>query len=153
VGRAGADLCQVRPFLPLTLAVAVAALCLLGGCSANRSSGSPSGRIVHVSERDFHITAPAGVQAGKVRLLVKNNGPDAHELILIRARDPQLPLRGDGTTVDEDDLEPETVGALEPGEPGSTRELDVTLRPGTYELICNMTGHYMGGMESVLTVS
>jgi uncharacterized cupredoxin-like copper-binding protein len=142
----------VRPFLPLTLAAAVAVLCLLGGCSADRSTRSPAGTIVHISERDFHITAPATVRAGRVRLVVKNNGPDAHELIVIRARDPKLPLRGDGTTVDEEDLAPETLDSLEPGPPGSTRELDVMLKPGTYELICNMTGHFMGGMESVLRV-
>jgi len=61
-------------------------------------------------------------------------------------------LRRDGLTVDEDAVEPETAGALEPGQPGATRELKLQLEPGRYELLCNMSGHYMGGMHSVLVV-
>ena len=52
-----------------------------------------------------------------------------------------------------------TVGAglaacrgTEPGRPGAIRELDLRLRPGHYRLICNMTGHYLGGMNRELTV-
>jgi len=135
------------------VAVAVAALCLLGGCTANRSAVPPAaGTVVHITERDFHIVAPASIAAGPVRLIVHNEGPDGHELIVIRAPEQSLPLRQDGITVDEDALQSATVGALEPGQPGSMRELDVVLQPGRYELICNMTGHYFGGMESVLTV-
>ena len=38
------------------------------------------------------------------------------------------------------------MGTLEPGSPGSIRGLKVDLRPGRYELLCNMSGHYLGGM-------
>ena len=129
----------------------LAALTLLGGCAASHS-GTPAGAIVHVTERDFRITAPASVPAGRVRLIVHNAGPDAHELLLIRARAGHLPLRSDGVTVDEEAMHRATVGALEPGAPGATRELDVDLRPGSYALICNMAGHYLGGMEAAITV-
>jgi uncharacterized cupredoxin-like copper-binding protein len=83
---------------------------------------------------------------------VDNTGPDSHELIVVRVAAGGLPLRRDGLTVDEDTVEHETAGALEPGEPGTTRELRLQLDPGRYELLCNMTGHYMGGMHSILVV-
>jgi uncharacterized cupredoxin-like copper-binding protein len=86
-------------------------------------------------------------------LSVHNRGPDDHELIVVRARDSALPLRADGVTVDEDALEPAKVGILEPGAPGSVRELRLRLAPGRYELFCNMAGHYLGGMYAELMVS
>jgi uncharacterized cupredoxin-like copper-binding protein len=54
-------------------------------------------------------------------------------------------------TVDEDALEHSIPGALEPQSPGDHR-LKVHLTPGRYELICNMTGHYFGGMRAELVV-
>jgi uncharacterized cupredoxin-like copper-binding protein len=62
-------------------------------------------------------------------------------------------LRSDAATVDEEGLDPLTLGTLEPGPVGSTRELDLDLRPGTYEVFCNMAGHYLGGMSATFTVT
>jgi len=70
----------------------------------------------------------------------------------VRARSSHLPLRPDGVTVDEEALERATVGVLEPGAPGSVRHLRVHLRPGRYMLICNMSGHFLGGMHTELVV-
>ena len=47
--------------------------------------------------------------------MVRNRGPVAHELIVVRRGSAGLPLRADGITVDEEALEPLTAGALEPG--------------------------------------
>ena len=38
------------------------------------------------------------------------------------------------------------------GAPGSVRGLTLRLRPGRYEIFCNMAGHYMGGMHAVVLV-
>jgi uncharacterized cupredoxin-like copper-binding protein len=92
------------------------------------------------------------VSSGEVRLSVRNKGPDAHELIIVRARGLQLPLRRDGLTVNEEALERATAGVLEPGSPGGLRELRVHLAPGRYVLFCNMSGHYLGGMRAELVV-
>lgn len=109
--------------------------------------------MVRISEKDFRITAPQHIAAGAVDLSVANHGPDAHELIVIRSKTASLPLRTDGSTVDEEGLERRIPGALEPGQPGATHHLHVRLRPGRYELICNMAGHYHGGMHAALIVS
>jgi hypothetical protein len=72
-------------------------------------------------------------------------------LIVVRAASP-LPRRLDRVTIDEDAVESETVGALEPGEPGGTRDLRVRLTPGRYDLFYNMGGHFLGGMHAIVTV-
>jgi len=84
--------------------------------------------------------------------VVENHGPDQHELIVVRASGGELPLRSDAATVDEEGLDPVTVGVLEAGAVGSVRELDLRLGPGRYEVFCNMAGHYLGGMSAEFTV-
>jgi uncharacterized cupredoxin-like copper-binding protein len=134
----------LRPLILVSLAVLACAGCGGGGHTA-------ATHVVRVTERDFHITAPRHVRSGDLVLSVQNRGPDAHELIVVRDS-ARLPLRRDGTTVNEEKLEPVEAGALEPGHPHSVRKLRLHLAPGTYELFCNMSGHYLGGMHAKLVV-
>jgi uncharacterized cupredoxin-like copper-binding protein len=136
--------------VPLRLLAFVCLALLAAGCgSGGHQAAAP---VVRITERDFRITAPKHVRAGEVVLTVSNRGPDAHELIVVRDRKSELPLRRDGSTVSEEKLEPVTAGALEPGQPHSVRNLHLHLAPGTYELFCNMSGHYLGGMHAKLVV-
>lgn len=133
---------------------ALVATAVLGGCSSAVHSAQPNGEVVHITEKDFKISGPSTrVDAGDVVLSVENQGPDDHELIVVRADDAPLPLRADGVTVDEDRLDPDTIGALEPGAPGNVRQLAVHLAPGHYTMFCNMAGHYLGGMHAELDVT
>jgi hypothetical protein len=137
-----------------TVAVAVclaAAILLLSGCAFDGSQKASGKQTVAVTERDFKISAPSRLPSGNVNFAVTNRGPSAHELIVVRSRSGQLPLRSDGLTVNEEKLEPEEVGGLEPGDPG-VRQLSFHLAPGNYELFCNMAGHYRGGMHRKLVV-
>jgi uncharacterized cupredoxin-like copper-binding protein len=130
--------------------LAVAALAMaLGGCGTGVHTAA---RRVAVTERDFHIGAPAEVAAGLADLSVHNTGPDSHELIVVREGGSRVPMRADGITVDEDTLKPVTVGTLEPADPGARRHLLVRLKPGRYVLFCNMAGHFRGGMHTDLVV-
>ena len=117
------------------------------------STSSRPATVVRVTERDFTIHLPHRIAAGEVRFLVDNHGPDMHELIVVRTPDVHLPLRSDGATVDEEGLDPVTVGVLEPGAPRSVRAIDLDLRPGHYEVFCNMAGHYLAGMSTTFTVA
>ncbi|HSD03438.1 MAG TPA: hypothetical protein VLB81_13755 [Gaiellales bacterium] len=121
-------------------------------CSGTHAAGGRDATVIRITERDFRIHVPARIAAGNVRLVVTNHGPDQHELIVVRTAGGELPLRSDGATVDEETLDPVTVGVLEAGAVGSVRELDVHLRPGSYEVFCNMAGHYLGGMSAEFTV-
>jgi uncharacterized cupredoxin-like copper-binding protein len=113
------------------------------------ASGRPA---VKVTERDFGISVTKYVRAGEVTLSVTNRGPDTHELIVVRSNGRPLALRSDGLTIDETRIESRKVGSLEGAGPHITRTLRVHLTPGRYVLLCNMAGHYLGGMHSVLVV-
>jgi uncharacterized cupredoxin-like copper-binding protein len=127
---------------------------LLPGCGAGRPTASPGAAVVRVTERDFHIgTSVRRVRAGAVDLTVHNQGPDDHELIVVKEHSgTPLPMRSDGVTLNEEKLLPATIENLEPGRPGSTREVRLHLTPGRYVLFCNMAGHYLGGMHTQLVV-
>ena len=132
----------------------VVALVALAGCSSGPATAHTAGATARVTEYDFHISvSPTRVPAGRVSLSVYNRGPENHELIVVRLGHAPIPLRADGITVNEEKLQPSTIGGLEPGQPGVTRELRLKLKPGRYELFCNMSGHYLGGMHTELTVT
>ena len=61
-------------------------------------------------------------------------------------------MRPDGITLDEDALEKSIVDAVEPAPAGETNVLRLSLKRGRYEVVCNMFGHYMGGMHARLVV-
>jgi uncharacterized cupredoxin-like copper-binding protein len=95
---------------------------------------------------------PRRVVAGRVRLIVHNEGPVNHELVVAKVVERRLPLRSDGLTVDEEGLERRTLGVIEPMTPHTSGELHLDLARGRYVLFCNMAGHYLGGMRAELVV-
>jgi hypothetical protein len=135
------------------IGLAICSIALLTSACGTGRPASARGTVVRVTERDFRIVvARKRVPAGEVRLLVRNRGPDTHELILARTRSSRLPLRSDGLTVDEEALERGFVREID-APPGRVRELHLHLPPGRYELFCNMFGHYLGGMRAELEVT
>jgi uncharacterized cupredoxin-like copper-binding protein len=136
----------------IAVAILAVALFAISGCSGSHTAKHTSGKQLRVAERDFKIAlSRKRVPAGDYTLAVHNKGPDSHELIVVKSRSPRLRLRREGMTVDEDSLEHVIPAALEPERPG-THRLRVHLTPGRYELICNMSGHYFGGMRAPLVV-
>jgi hypothetical protein len=131
--------------------IAVLAAVLVSGCGAEQRTAGHAG-VVNVTERDFKISAPRELASGDLVLRTHNRGPDEHELIVARIGAQGLPLRTDGLTLDEEALQRSEAGALEPGAPGSQRELAVKLTPGRYVFFCNMAGHYLGGMHTEVVV-
>ena len=108
---------------------------------------------MRVTLKDFRIkVSRTRVPAGDVQLVVANKGPDTHEMLVCRTSGA-LPLRADGITVDEKALEPVTVDEVEGEARGQVYVARFKLRPGRYELFCNMAGHYLGGMRARLVVS
>ncbi|MDX6583187.1 MAG: hypothetical protein QOI10_2371 [Solirubrobacterales bacterium] len=128
----------------------VAAVAMVG--CGNDSASAPAGvATANVVERDFKINGPQHLDAGPVRFSIDNRGPDAHEFILLRSDGKPLPLRDDGITVDEDAVESRTIATLEPEQPG-VHEVDAELTPGRYVMLCNMSGHLLGGMHDQVVV-
>ncbi len=136
---------RFRPSVWAALAVVVL---LPAGCGGG-SAPETKGQTVKVTERDFRISAPKRIAAGRVRLLVHNRGPDAHELVVAPKGRGPLPISRDGLRVEEDALK--GAHELEAADPGD-RSLGLDLQPGRYVLFCNMTGHFKGGMHTVVLV-
>jgi len=102
--------------------------------------GKPSELAMTVSA----ATAPAG----PLTFHVTNAGTTTHEFVVIRsARSAaMLPMEkgraGEGGNVGE-------TGDMKAG---AAQDLTLTLPAGHYALICNLPGHYAGGMHADLTV-
>lgn len=110
--------------------------------------------------------APSTVPAGDVSLRVTNTGTLSHEVVVLPLTQGQSvgqrPVGADGK-VDEAGSIGEasrTCGAdageesADPGiAPGATGSTTLNLRPGRYELLCNIAGHYGAGMYTQLTVT
>lgn len=123
----------------------------LVGCAETDSVSRAPHAVVRITERDFRIVLkPRRITAGDVELVVRNQGPDTHEVIVVRSGGSQPPLRRDGLTVDEEALH--EVGAVEAVDPHGVQRVRVHLAPGRYELFCNMAGHFMAGMHGELVV-
>lgn len=147
-----------RALLGLSVAAAAAAVALFV-LDAHRPAAAarPAGAILNVTEKNFHIAvSSSSLAAGRVTMRIHNAGPDRHELIILPLHrgegQSQLPLRPDGFTVNEEALQSQEPGSINPQAPGGTEDLTVNLAPGRYVLFCNMEGHYMAGMHTELVV-
>lgn len=92
--------------------------------------------------------APAQVAAGKTTFIVANRGSILHEMVVVSAPGGAAALRQpDGTA-----SEAGTAGEVPDVEPGGGGKLTVTLPAGKYVLLCNLPGHFAGGMYTDLVV-
>ena len=133
-----------------------AACCLLVvalGCSGAQRSGR---KPVDIQLTDFHVGLPStSLSAGRHVLRVENLGPSTHEIIVDRTdrADGDLPLLGDGLTVNEESPDLRRVGGMEVIRLHDTPQLQLDLSPGHYVLYCNLEGHYLGKMHASLDVT
>lgn len=98
-------------------------------------------------------SAPATVKAGEVTFEVTNNSKETiHEMLVSPVRDMHTPLPfvADENRVDEDAAG--HLGEVSELEPGKSGALRLDLKAGKYILFCNIPGHYMNGMWTILTV-
>jgi uncharacterized cupredoxin-like copper-binding protein len=96
----------------------------------------------------------SSVKAGKVTFDVTNEAVgEEHELVLVRLKDKdqRLSVIKDKNRVDESKVK--SLGEVEDIKPGGHGTLTATLKPGAYQLLCNVKGHYQAGMHTVLIVT
>ena len=94
------------------------------------------------------------VPAGKVTFAVTNDSKDIiHEMILsaVAAGATELPYLAAENRVDEEKAG--HLGEVAELDPGKAGALTVDLTAGTYILYCNIPGHFVGGMWTLLTVT
>lgn len=94
------------------------------------AAGRPAANVITASEQEWSITlSRTTAPAGTYTFTIKNNGSIEHDFVIegMNARTGNFP-------------------------PGQTRTLTVTLKPGTYTIICDIPGHEEAGMKTQLTV-
>ena len=93
-------------------------------------SGSPASGGVNVTVKEWELKpAQLQVKAGTVTFLVKNGGTIEHDFAV------------------------EGVGKLDTLTAGDSKPLSLKLAPGTYTILCTLSGHKEAGMHGTLTVA
>jgi uncharacterized cupredoxin-like copper-binding protein len=124
-----------------TAAVAAIALCALP--AAAFAASKPKATLT-----DGHIAiSPKSASHGKVTFAVKNGGSVEHELVVIKTSTKASKLKLSGGEASEKG----SVGEVEL-QKGKSKNLTLNLAKGHYVLICNIPGHYKGGMHVDFTV-
>lgn len=110
---------------------------------------------IDVKEKEMAIipasnTAPAG----QIDFVVKNVGRMPHELVVFKTDLPIDKLPQKNGKMDENGAGVKNVA--DTGEnyikSGDTRTLRANLTPGKYVLVCNLPGHFSGGMKTAFVV-
>jgi uncharacterized cupredoxin-like copper-binding protein len=94
------------------------------------------------------------VKAGAVKFDVTNwSRMMVHEMLIVAVDDPSTPLPYDYNAAKVPETEVKVLADTSELQPNLSREVEVTLAPGTYLLICNVAGHYAAGMATPLRVT
>ncbi len=104
---------------------------------------------VGMTEFAFELSA-ASAPAGEVTFEVTNNGALPHEFKVVRSDEAPDSLPLDGAVVDESDLD--IVDSIDEFAAGTTESGTFELEAGNYILLCNIAGHYQGGMFTAFVV-
>jgi uncharacterized cupredoxin-like copper-binding protein len=137
-----------RSVVLLVVAAGTAVLLTTAGVVVARAGNHATSHATSVSviEKEMKISLkPSVVDAGKVTFVVRNAGTVEHEMVVVRGA-------GKLAVKNFEAVEKASPGEVEGVKPGKAKQLTLKLSPGKYLIICNIPGHYMLGMRSVLTV-
>ena len=146
-----------RLFTRITIAVGALALVAAVGCSSSSSSSSSSAGGsdtggVSATVKDFSIDlASSSAAAGSVTFNISNEGPSAHEFVILKTDDAPDALPVKDNEVEEDKLD--LIDEAEDIAASTTAPLTTDLEAGSYVIICNLPTHYEQGMHAAFTVS
>jgi uncharacterized cupredoxin-like copper-binding protein len=127
----------------------IAALAALATAVLLIPAAAGASGTVNVSFANFKVKpATSSTGAGRTTFVVKNSDSMEHELVIIKTRRKagDLPVRGGRAS------EQGRVGKVGDVGAGQTKRLTLNLKKGHYALICNLPGHYQGGMFADFTV-
>jgi uncharacterized cupredoxin-like copper-binding protein len=87
----------------------------------------------------------SSVRAGKVTFVARNVGRVPHELMVER-----MPMKFDSPMQPNEDA---AQGMIDDMAVGKSGRMTMRLRPGTYMLFCNVSGHYAAGQHMTFDVT
>jgi uncharacterized cupredoxin-like copper-binding protein len=140
-------------------ATVIAALTLLAltACSSKETSSataSESGSNVAVALSDYKIQpAVTSVSAGEVTFTIENVGATEHEMVVIQTDVAIADMSVEGHETNEEAPGMNPIGEVEDVQPGESTDLVLTLEPGRYVFLCNLTRHFERGMVTEFEVA
>jgi len=95
------------------------------------------------------------VPAGPVTFTFKNIGTTVHEMLVTRTDIPLGKISVDPAShiFNEDADSSKVIDEISELDVGKTGTVTIDLKPGTYQLVCNVPGHYKSGMYMAFTVT
>jgi len=126
----------------------------MGTPDLSKPLGLGMGMKADMSQAKMGINVnPKTALPGNVRFDVTNLASNlVHEVLVARITDENqlLPFDQGRNKVDEEAVQ--TLGSVAEIDPNKTASLTLDLKPGKYLLYCNISGHYMAGMWTVIEV-
>jgi uncharacterized cupredoxin-like copper-binding protein len=138
-----------RPRVRLALGALAIGAALVAAPSAMAEGATPVTITMGKGSPFQTSVSPSSAKAGKVAFTLVNKGTMVHEAVILKTntRYDKLPVSKGKAS------EKGKVGAIKNVAGGKTSTpLTLTLAAGRYVIICNVPGHYQGGMRVALTV-
>ena len=118
------------------------------GGGASKASHEPKAAAkgeVAVELGEMYVKpATTTIKAGKVTFVAKNAGQLPHAMMVSKS---PVPMKGG------EPVESAALGHIHDLAAGATAKMTVDLKAGTYELYCNVPGHYGAGQKVTITVT
>jgi uncharacterized cupredoxin-like copper-binding protein len=135
----------------LRVAAIAGALVVATASCGGSGSGGATGDVI-VTLEDFSLTPTPGTFApGAITFGIDNDGPSAHEFVVLRTDDAPDALPVENGVIPEEQID--LVDEAEDIAPGTSTSLDVNLDAGAYVLVCNLPAHFEQGMFAAFTVA
>jgi len=130
-------------------ALAVAIIAVAGAVAVSGAAASASATTVKVKLKEFKvIPSTTTVKAGKVTFVVSNVGKINHEMVVVKTNVAPGKLK---ENAEHEVSEKGAVGEAVVDH-GKTGKVTLTLKPGKYQLLCNLPSHYTAGQYIGFTV-
>lgn len=151
---------QQHRFAAIAIVSVLYGLALLGGCQSGSDDGNaePDGATEHTvtaTMGEWYVKPDATeLSEGAVTFRVTNAGSIRHEFVVVRTSlaPGLIPVESDAR-FNENRSDIEIVDEIPEWGNGLTKTLTVDLSAGTYQLVCNLPGHYRLGMWTPFTVN
>lgn len=124
-------------------------------CGKDPTDGvNGSGNDVSGTLKEWAVTVnKTSATAGEVSFSVTNAGTIEHEFVVVKTDYENGKIPKSGNTINEKAPGVEVIDEIAQFPVNDTRELTVSLESGSYQLLCNLPGHYAAGMHTVFSVS
>jgi hypothetical protein len=134
-----------------TIVLSVSVL-MLSACGSDPTSGLPPADAVANkvtgNVHEWGIDLSGGIaKAGEVTFAIANFGTTRHEFLVVKTNyaPGKIPV-GSGGRFDEKGGGVDVVDEIPEFDVDSTHILKTVLSAGSYQLLCNIAGHYQNGM-------